>query len=51
VPIPVRYWTASAKDLMAKVHTIIRTTIAQYYVRTHSELALRRVEKHAEIDH
>jgi hypothetical protein len=32
VPIPLRYWTASAKDLMAKVHTIIRTTLAQYYV-------------------
>jgi hypothetical protein len=29
-PIPLRYWTASAKALMAKVHTIMRTTIAQY---------------------
>jgi hypothetical protein len=33
VPIPLRYWTASSKDLTAKVHTIIRTTIAQYYVK------------------
>ena len=32
VPIPLRYWTASSPDLTAKVHTIIRTTIAQYYV-------------------
>jgi putative transposase len=28
----LRYWTASSPDLTAKVHTIIRTTIAQYYV-------------------
>src|SRR2546421_9563564 len=32
VPIPLRYWTASSQDLTAQVHTIIRTTIAQYYV-------------------
>src|SRR5437870_9105520 len=32
VPIPLRYWTAPSKELTAKVHTIIRTTIAQYYV-------------------
>jgi hypothetical protein len=32
VPVPLRYWTASSPDLTAKVHTIIRTTIAQYYV-------------------
>jgi hypothetical protein len=32
VPIPLRYWTASSPDLTAKVHTIIRTTIGQYYV-------------------
>src|SRR5215813_8687034 len=32
VPIPLRYWTASSPDLTAKVHTIIRRTIAQYYV-------------------
>src|SRR5262245_55484981 len=32
VPIPLRSWTASSPDLIAKVHTIIRTTIGQYYV-------------------
>jgi hypothetical protein len=32
VPIPLRYWTASSPDLTTKVHTIIRPTIAQYYV-------------------
>src|SRR5262249_11060913 len=32
VPIPLRYWMASSQDLMAKVHTIMRTTIGQYYV-------------------
>jgi hypothetical protein len=31
VPIPLRYWTASSQDLTTKVHTIIRTTIGQYY--------------------
>src|SRR6266568_284878 len=32
VPIPLRYWMASSQDLTAHVHTIIRTTIGQYYV-------------------
>src|SRR5215470_11971070 len=32
VPIPLRYWMASSPDLTAQVHTIIRTTIGQYYV-------------------
>ena len=32
VPIPLRYWMAASPDLTAKVHTIIRTTIGQYYV-------------------
>jgi len=32
VPVPVRYWMASSQDLTAKVHTIIRTIIGQYYV-------------------
>ena len=32
VPIPLRYWMASSQDLTATVHTITRTTIAQYYV-------------------
>src|SRR5919201_6653040 len=32
VPIPLRYWMAGSQDLTATVHTIIRTTIGQYYV-------------------
>jgi hypothetical protein len=32
VPIPLRYWMAASPDLTAKVHTIIRTTIGQYYM-------------------
>src|SRR5215470_16894228 len=32
VPVPLRYWMAGSQDLMAKVHTIIRTTIGQYDV-------------------
>src|SRR2546430_13860686 len=32
VPIPLRYWMAASQDLTAKVHTINRTTIGQYYV-------------------
>jgi hypothetical protein len=32
VPAPLRYWMAASQDLTAKVHTIIRTTIGQYYV-------------------
>jgi len=32
VPVPLRYWMASSQDLTAKVHTIIRTTVGQYYV-------------------
>jgi hypothetical protein len=32
VPVALRYWTAASRDLTAQVHTIIRTTIAQFYV-------------------
>src|SRR6516164_8156872 len=32
VPVPLRYWMAASHELTAKVHTIIRTTIGQYYV-------------------
>src|SRR6201982_1663712 len=31
-PTPLTYWTAASQGLTAKVHTIIRTTIGQYYV-------------------
>jgi hypothetical protein len=42
VPIPLRYWMSSSRDLTAQVHTIIRTTIAQYYV---SQAVKRGVER------
>src|SRR5712692_3330619 len=32
VSIPLRYWMAASQDLSATVHTIMRTTIGQYYV-------------------
>jgi Putative transposase/Transposase zinc-binding domain len=32
VPVPLRYWMAASQELTATVHTIIRTTIGQYYV-------------------
>ena len=32
VPLPLRYWMAASPDLTVKIHTILRTTIAQYYV-------------------
>jgi hypothetical protein len=32
VPVPLLYWMAASQALTAKVHTIIRTTIGQYYV-------------------
>src|SRR5215510_3151601 len=32
VPAPLRYWMAASQELTAKVHTIIRTTIGQYYM-------------------
>jgi hypothetical protein len=35
VPIPLRYWMAPSRELTARVHTIIRRTIGQYYV-THA---------------
>ena len=32
VPVPLRDWMAASQELTAQVHTIIRTTIGQYYV-------------------
>src|SRR4029434_2591235 len=32
VPVPLRYWMAASQGLTARIHTIIRTTIGQYYV-------------------
>ena len=42
VPIPLRYWTAPSKELTAKVHTIIRTTIAQYYMNQDVKSGIER---------
>jgi hypothetical protein len=33
VPIPLRYWMAPSRVLTAKVHTLIRRTLGQYYVK------------------
>jgi hypothetical protein len=43
VPMPLRYWTAPSRGLTAQVHTIIRTTIAQYYV---NQAVKRGVARH-----
>jgi hypothetical protein len=43
VPMPLRYWMSSSRDLMAQVHTTIRTTIAQFYV---NQVVTRGVERH-----
>jgi hypothetical protein len=43
VPMPLRYWMSSSRDLMAQVHTIIRTTIAQFYV---NQAIKRGIERH-----
>src|SRR5262245_59209333 len=42
VPVPLRYWMAASQELTAKVHTIIRTTIGQYYV---NKVVLRGFER------
>jgi Putative transposase/Transposase zinc-binding domain len=46
VPIPLRYWTASSPDLTATVHTIIRTTIGQYYINQAVTRGLPRDKVH-----
>jgi hypothetical protein len=43
VPVPLRYWMAASQDLTATVHTIIRTTIGQYYV---NQAVTRGAERH-----
>jgi transposase-like zinc-binding protein len=47
VPIPWRSWTASSQDLTAKVHTIIRTTIAQYSVNQAVKDGAERSQVHS----
>src|SRR5713226_7131571 len=46
VPIPLRYWMSSSKELTAKIHTIIRTTISQYYVNQAVKRGLERATVH-----
>jgi hypothetical protein len=46
VPVPLRYWMAGSQDLTAKVHTIIRTTIAQYYVNQAVQGGVERSQVH-----
>jgi Putative transposase/Transposase zinc-binding domain len=46
VPVPLRYWMAASQDLTAKVHTIIRTTIGQYYVYKSSARGVERASLH-----
>src|SRR5215467_12015395 len=46
VPIPLRYWMAASQDLTAQVHTIIRTTIGQYYVNQAVQSGIERQQVH-----
>jgi hypothetical protein len=46
VPIPLRYWMAASQDLTTKVHTIIRTTIGQYYVNQAVQGGIERKQVH-----
>ena len=46
VPIPLRYWMASSQALTATVHTIIRSTIGQYYVNQAVQRGLERATVH-----
>jgi len=46
VPIPWRDWMAGSQALTAKVHTIMRTTIGQYYVNQAVTHGLTRAKVH-----
>src|SRR5215510_11501079 len=46
VPVPLRYWMAGSQDLTATVHTIIRTTIGQYYVNQAVQRGHERATAH-----
>jgi hypothetical protein len=43
IPIPLRYWMASSRNLTAQVHRTVRNTIAQYYV---NQAVCRGAERH-----
>ena len=47
VPVPWRSWLARSQDLTATVHTIIRTTIGQYYVTQAVQRGSERAIGHA----
>jgi hypothetical protein len=42
VPMPLRYWMSTSRDLTAQVHTIVRTTIAQYSLNQAVKRGVRR---------
>ena len=42
VPIPLRYWMSTSRDLTAQVHTVVRTTIAQYYLNQAVKRGVKR---------
>jgi hypothetical protein len=42
VPMPLRYWMSTSRDLTAQVHTIVRTTISQYYLNQAVKRGVRR---------
>ena len=42
VPMPLRYWMSTSRDLTAQVHTIVRATIAQYYLNQAVKRGVRR---------
>jgi Putative transposase/Transposase zinc-binding domain len=46
VPVPVLYWMAASQELTAQVHTIIRTTIGQYYVNQAVARGVPRAKVH-----
>ena len=42
VPMPLRYWMSTSRALTAQVHTIVRTTIAPYYLSQAVKRGVRR---------
>src|SRR2546427_9562972 len=46
VPVPLRYWMAASQDLTVQVQTIIRRTIAQYYVNQAVTRGAERYQVH-----
>jgi hypothetical protein len=45
--MPLRSWTAASRDLTAQGHTMIRTTIAQFYVNEAVKRGAERQKVHA----